>query len=312
MIGKLLYIRKQQILIEVKSLGIFIPFGLGALALINYILLEKFENQQYALYILGGISVFVFYFQLNRSDKKFVHSNIQLAQLEMFLEYFVFTLPFVAAILFTQNRFLFVPFTALLFIISYLKFDIQQKTILKKLSSVLPASNFEWISGIRKTIFIIFPIYLLAVGLSWFKYAPHFLLWFLMTTIVSFFTHSESIEILRANGKPSKQFLIDKIKKNVQLIIILYTPLILINTIVNPENWIVNVLFIPVQLSLLVFAICIKYSMYTPNKKLTANTTLIGIVSIGSIMPFFLPVPVFMILYYYPKAIQNLKLYLND
>jgi hypothetical protein len=187
-----------------------------------------------------------------------------------------------------------------------------QKTYFRNISSIIPASHFEWISGFRKSFLLLIPLCILAIGFCWFKILPLFLLWFITFIITSFYNEFEPVHILREGGYSSKRFLRQKLYQHSGYLLLLYTPVLLINTIFNFEYWIVNLLFIPVQLSLLCFAICFKYSVYEPSKNLTAGSLILTMVSLCALIPYLLPVPLVMTFIYYRKAKNNLDNYLND
>jgi hypothetical protein len=130
--------------------------------------------------------------------------------------------------------------------------------------------------------------------------------------IAEFYKEFEPIQILREGNYSSNQFLRQKLYRHSKSLLIIYVPVLLINTIFNFEYWAVNLLFIPVQLSLLCLAICLKYSAYQPAKSSAGNSIIFAFVSLGSVIPFLLPVPLVMALIYYGKAKNNLNNYLND
>jgi hypothetical protein len=87
-------------------------------------------------------------------------------------------------------------------------------------------------------------------------------------------------------------------------------PILAFNTFFHPGMWLVNFLFLLVQISMLVFAIAYKYSSYKPNEDAGKNNIVLSLVSAGSVFPFFLPVPTIMAIVYFPKAIKNLNRFL--
>ncbi len=155
-------------------------------------------------------------------------------------------------------------------------------------------------------------VYLLAVAFCWFRILPLFLLWFLTTMIISFYSECESIQVLRESGETPGKFLLHKLYRHSRYIIILYTPLILINTIFNPGYLLINLLFVPVQVALVCFAIGLKYSSYRPNTMQTGNNILLTIIAFLVALPYLLPLPAVLSLVYFYKARNNLKYYLND
>jgi len=230
----------------------------------------------------------------------------------MYSEYLFITFPFAVSSLFTDNWICFPLLAAALFLVPFLKFTLKQKTYLKNISSFIPATDFEWISGFRKSFSFLIPLYLVALGLSWFRIFPLIILWFISVTIASFYTECEPLHILREGNFSSARLLKYKLTRMVKYILILQIPVLLINTIFNPEFWLLNLLFIPLQISFVSYAVFLKYSSYEPNKNAIGNNLILSLVSLGSIIPYFLPIPLLMAAFTYGKAKTNLNNYLND
>jgi len=212
----------------------------------------------------------------------------------------------------TQNWYCYPLLLLALTIIPFLKFSYSQVTYFKNISSLIPHSNFEWISGFRRSFLFLIPVYFLAIVFSWFRFLPLFLLWFITVSIASFYTECEPLHILKQNSLSPRYFLRRKIFLHSKSLVLLCIPVLLVNSIFNIEYWYINVLFLPVQLSLLCFAICLKYSTYRPNINLPGNNIILSLASIGTIVPFFLPIPLILAFKYYGNAKLNLEKYLND
>jgi len=230
----------------------------------------------------------------------------------MYSEYLLITFPFAVSSLFTDNWFCFPALVAALFLVPYLKFTIKQKTYFATISSLIPATDFEWISGFRRSFGFLIPLYLLALGFSWFRILPLLILWFISVTIASFYTECEPLHMLREGNFSAAKLLKLKLRRMTKYILILQVPVLTINTIFNPEFWLLNLLFIPLQVSFVSYAVCLKYSSYEPNKNAIGNNVVLSLISLGAIIPYFLPIPLLMALFTYGKAKTNLKNYLND
>ncbi|MEO8416610.1 MAG: hypothetical protein ABI472_23295 [Ginsengibacter sp.] len=308
----LLYIRLKQLQRELRSLGMYM-IAIAAIAL--YLILvsfSQFETGRHAYYIVGGLVIICVALQFYRKDTSFIYKHVDKPHLQIFSEYAAISLPFSVTAIFTKSWMYFPLLATLLFLIPYLKFSVRKKTIFKNLSRVIPAMNFEWISGFRKSFILFIGVYLLAVAFCWFRILPLFLLWFLTTIIISFYSECESIQVLRESGETAGKFLLHKLYRHSIYIVILYTPLILINTIFNPGYLLINLLFVPVQVALLCFAIGLKYSSYRPNSMQTANNMLLTIIAFLVSLPYLLPLPAVLSFLYFYKARNNLKYYLND
>jgi hypothetical protein len=140
----------------------------------------------------------------------------------------------------------------------------------------------------------------------------HFLLWFLTVLLTSFYTESESIQVLREGTPTPRELLLRKWKVCTNYIILMYTPILVVNTICHVDYLFVNLLFIPTQLALLYFGISLKYAGYRPNKSQPGNQIPLAIVSMCSVLPYLLPIPAILSFVYFYKAKDNLKKYLHD
>lgn len=313
MVAKLLYIRSRQLARELSDLGLLYNLLLlGVTAILIYGSFKLYQKEPHAYYLTGTLIFLCALIQVSRKDKQFLHLHIENERLEVFLEYAVITFPFSITSIPTQNWYCYPILLIAIYITSRLKFNFIQRTYLKNISVIIPASMFEWISGFRRSLFPLIPLYLLALSFSWFRILPLFILWLITVTICSFYNECESLQILKEGDKRAMDFLLHKLKAHSSYLIALYLPVLIINTIFNTEDWDINLLFILIQVSLLSFAICLKYSNYKPNRVSFGNNLILSFVSIGSLIPYLLPIPLIMACEYFKKAERNLEPYLND
>ena len=309
---KLLSIRSIQIKRELKGIGPVLVLLLGILWLLIYSSYTYYQKTPEAFYITGALFWVCLVLQVYRKDKAFVYTHIRKPYTEVYLEYVTLTFPFAAPCLVSPNWFCYLILLVLLIPVPFLKYTLQQKAHFKNISIIIPASSFEWIGGFRRSFLSLIPLYMLALCLCWFRILPLLLLWYITVIITSFYTEYEPLQILREGGVTSKRFLRQKMLKHSIYLSILYIPIVLENSILNTDFWLVDLLFIPIQVCLLCLAICFKYANYQPGKNLTGANIMLSLVSVGSIVPYFLPIPLIMALDYYGKAKTNLDTYLND
>jgi hypothetical protein len=312
MTASLLYIRLRQLKREIDGLSLYIIPIIAIAVYVAYVTFKEFQKGENGIYIIFALSLLCLSMHFSRKDKAFVYKHIDKPYIQIFLEYVALTLPFSISCIITKSWYCYPLLLATLCCIPLFTFEFRQKTTFKKLSNIISATNFEWISGFRKQYALIIVLYILAIGFCWLKILPLFLLWFLNITIVSFYTECESVQMLREGNKAPKQFLLAKLKACILYVLILYTPIIIVNTFFNPDFLVLNLLFIPIQISLLGFAICFKYSSYSPTKIKIGNNIPFSIVALGSALPHFLPVPTILFFIYFFRAENNLKPYLND
>lgn len=308
----LLYIRARQFNREAKGLGLYLFVFVAIAAILSFVSYNQFKNNQNAWYIVVLLSVFCLGIQYSRKDKDFIYKQLDNPYFQIFSEYLILTLPFSATSLFTQNWFYFPLLLLLLAFIPFLKFQFKHRAVIKTLSAVIPASNYEWISGIRKNYISAIGLYLIALAFCWVRILPLFLLWFLTILFASFFQENEPLHILREGNKTARKFLLNKIKINIRYILILYSLPVIINAIFVNEFLTLSLLFIPAQIALLCFAISLKYATYKPGTNLLGNSVAFSIIALLSAMPYFLPIPLILAVIYFFKAEKNLKPYLHD
>ncbi|MBL7700864.1 MAG: hypothetical protein JNM14_01330 [Ferruginibacter sp.] len=308
----LLYIRSKQIKREADGLGLSLIIFIAIAVALSFIAWFQYKNNRQGWFVAAVLAIICFAIQYNRKDKQFIYKQLDKPQLQIFLEYLFLTLPFSITSLVTKNWYCFPLLLLALAGISFLKFQYKHKAVFTNLSLLIPASNFEWISGIRKQFIAFTILYLVALGFCWVRILPLFLLWFLTIIVCSFFLENEPVHILREGNKPAGKFLLDKIKVNIKYILILYSLPVIINALFVREFLMITLLFIPVQIALVCFAINLKYSTYKPQTNQLGNNVAFSIIAILSALPYFLPVLIVLAMIYFYKAGKNLKTYLHD
>lgn len=311
----LITIRRIQLKKELQEIGAGVLLFLGILWVLiygSYLCYQKIPN---GAYLLIGIWIICLNIQLARKDKSFVYSCIENPKREIFLEYGILTLPFSLTALFTSSWILYPFFLIALAIIPSFKHSFKQKTYLKKIARFISPKDFELISIFRKSFIYIIPIYLLALAFSWFRFFPLVLIWLVVTSISSGYLECEPLNILKESAVSPEQFLKQKFIRHSKYLLVFIIPIVIINTIFNPEFWLLNLLFIPTQLAVLACSIFLKYSNYEPNLKFVSNNLLFGLVALIAligIVPYLLPIPLLISMAFYSKAKQHLYKYLHD
>jgi hypothetical protein len=308
----LLYIRWRQFNREANGLGLYLLIFIAIAAVLSFITYNQFKTNTNAWYIIALLAIICLAIQYSRKDKEFIYKQLDKPHFQILLEYVFLTLPFSITSLITKNWFCFPVLLLALVCIPFFKFQFKHRAAFKNLSAVIPASNYEWISGFRKQYISFIFLYLVALAFCWVRIFPLALLWFLTIIISSFHLENEPVHILRAGNKTAGKFLTHKIKINIKYIVILYSLPVIINAIFVNEFLMITLLFIPAQIALICFAISLKYCTYKPNTNQLGNNIAFSIIAILSAMPYFLPVILLLAIVYFYKAAKNLKLYLHD
>jgi hypothetical protein len=251
--------------------------------------------------------------QLSRKDKNFVRLHVSDWYVQMYLEYVFLTLPFATSALFTAQYYHFPLLLLILYVVPRLQLNRDKVTLLPNLSKLMhPANSVEWIAGIRTSVYSLLPMYLVALFGAPIRILPLLLLWLITATIMNFYHEFEDLQTLKAKHLHATQFLNHKIKVHSQRLALLCSPILIINAAFNPSFIDINILFLMNQITLLVFAISMKYSSYVPSTKNSAANIIVSLITISAVVPYLLPLPLIFAIIYYKKAIQNLKHYFHD
>ena len=306
-------VRIHQIRRQIEELGLFYSLiVLVFLCIVVFYVYVAYCQNDKSFYVFALTTLLLLMLHISRKDKEFVYQQIDHPVQNIFTEYFVYTLPFTLPSLFTSHWFYFPVSILFFYIIANIRINLKKRTMFPHLSKIISSENFEWISGLRKNYISILICLLLAIITCWIRIVPLIFLWFFITVAASFYQECESLQILFASSDSSKKMLKGKIINHSKLIVIIILPFLIVNSIFNPGMILINIAFLLVQITLLIFAILLKYTTYTPNENLKGNSILLATASLGTFIPFLLPIPIIMCFRNYGKAVRNLKFYFND
>ncbi len=267
-------------------------------------------SQVYSLTLLGAASLFFYTYHARRKDLNFVSRYFTAPRLQICFNYNLIVLPLSLGC-FLNGYFLY----SLLFhflISSIAFFDLKSYSLkLLFIGKYIPPQHFEWISGIRKNFHILFPLLLLAIVLSPVKLFGLVVLFIINTIFIDFYTSFEPLIMLNPGHHDLKEFLMQKINFFIKIILILNIPVLCINSIINPDALWFNVCFL---MAFLLFASCsvfIKYAHYKPNDSLGFNLDFLILFS-SVLMPYLLPLSVYIYFSNKKKALTNLSYYSDD
>ena len=309
----LVRVRLHQIKRQLESLGLGYAIILLAFlaALIFYVYLSYLQKNK-ALYVFSATVLILFLIHTSRKDKEFVHSQVNHPSQNIFTEYFIFTLPVTIPSLFTSHWLYFPLLILSFYVISNIKINLKQRTMFPHLSKIIPPQDFEWLSGLRKNLISFLILFALAAITCWIRILPLVFLWLIVISITSFYQECESLQILLATPGTPKKIIQRKIWNHSKYLLIILLPILIINSIFNPGLIVINFVFLLVQFTVIIFAILLKYTTYSPNENLTGNVILVSAVTISALIPFLLPIPLIMCFRNYGRSVKNLKSYFND
>jgi len=313
-------IRRIQFVREVKLLGYF--YSAVYLALLCFVVFKLFGMYQdflTSVYVLALVVSLILSFHLVRRDKVFLRNQIDGSVKKIMIEYLIYSLPFCLPVLFTSNFYLITVIPVSVFLIARLKFQFSEKTGVRFLGKIISPKDFEWLSGIRKRRFYFGTVYLLAAAFSFVPFLPLVFIWLMSILIYEFYCECEPINMLRAKDCSPNLFLRKKIGRHTALFAAALVPVLAVNTFINPEVFIINLMFALVQVTVLVLAVLMKYKMYSPLDNLQGLYIYIIIIQVITVLPMFmggipflLPLPLILCARYYGAAKNNLKFYTYD
>ncbi len=252
---------------------------------------------------------------LNRPDKTFVkHLNISAYQL-FFIEYLVLSSPLLLLFIFSGQ---WLPVGILLVSVACIPLLSAHISLgnFKGLQSgfrFIPATLFEWRSGLRRHIWWLLPLWLLGLWGSTYVIAVPLVLLIIAYTSCSFHLEAESLEMLRASHHSPKGLLHLKIRQHLLLYGLICLPLCIAFLVQHYSLWYLLLYFGVTSSILQIFSIVYKYSLYTPNASLQYNFILISFLGLSIINPmilFLLVVLVIMTIKRYKNATNRLSYFL--
>lgn len=308
----LLKIRWLQVKRGLIQLGILysliVAVGLAVLLFLFY----TFINQpEYSIYVMPGIVATVLSIHLNRKDISFINKQVPLPIANIFFEYLSVCMPFILMMLFSTKPLLVFPLLLSLFLISFIKTKNTYRTALPFLSAIVKPYSVEWLGGIRRNRWVIIPCYVAAIATLGFKIVPLAFIWVMTATITSFYVECESKQEFYLFSS-AKQLFRFKLKSALILYSKYVLPLLIINSCIHTDAILINLIFFISQLILILLAIALKYSLFTPNSILSGSNVIMSIAVIASAIPFLFPVPLLMAIRSYRKALSNLSTYYYD
>ena len=259
---------------------------------------------------MGLLCAVLLSIHLSRGDSRFVWHHLAQPQRKLFSEYLFFSLPFILAALPTWQFWEFFECILFCFCLAHWKVYRSQKRIYwKNLGKIIPAQDFEWLSGVRKHCLALSILFILIYSFCWVRALPIIGLWFVTLIFINFYTEGESLTVIRLfyKGNPAA-FLWKKLKRSTVIFTMLYLPPLLLNLYFHPDIWFAYPVFFAMEWVVLAYSIFAKYSIYRPNQVLKGNTVIQSLALIGAIFPFLAPLPIFLCFWYYAKAKKHLAL----
>jgi len=313
MVETFIKIRFKQLFRGIIEIGVLRIIFL--LLLFGYLLLFLFQStakQTNALYVVIAISIITLWIQTNRKDKAFLKTNFEKHKLIYLAEYV--SLSFII-IIFLAIHLQWIPLLVLMgafILIIQLDIKIKQLHLNTKLQRMIPSECFEWKAGIRKTMVILVPVWLIGLFTSFLSESVPIVMFILGIIPFSFYEKGEPYLMVIIYEKGMNSFLFQKIKMSILLYSVVSLPLIIAFLVFHYEIWYIPIAEYLIFISLHTYLILTKYAFYEPNNKSQAAVAFGAIGALGGIIPVLLPVVWLLSVRFFFKSRENLKIYLND
>lgn len=313
MIEAFVKIRLKQFYRGMTGIGLIrIIFLIGLLAFIVFVLFIETSKAPDSYYVTGITSLILFMVQAKRQDKLFLKANFDRYKRICFVEYLILASIPLAFLIF---HFQWIPLLLLIsaiYLIIHLDLKSKQRNLNTRLQQLIPTKCFEWKGGVRQTLFILIPLWMIGLGTSFSIGSVPVVLFILGVIPFSFYEKGEPYQMIIAYEMGTSQFLFHKIRTLIAMFSILSIPLIAAFLVFHPEIWYIPVIEYFIFISLYIYLILTKYAFYEPNCKST-SAQIFGIIgAIGGIIPVFLPVVWLLSIRFFFKSKENLNIYLND
>jgi hypothetical protein len=317
MLYKILRIRFLQIKRSLQDLSVLHVIALVIiLSGIGLSLTASFTSQKKGVdnsWILTALTAASFLsLQFYRPDKKLI-SLIAKHPFTIFGgEYLILSLPVLGFLIYQKNLLACIGLLLALGCIGLINKNLYQSKGVSYFSKILPSSAFEWRAGMRKMGLIILFFHIVALVTSGIRVVPFVSLFFGLSLISQFFYECEPLSILCLTPDNTAVFLRKKIGQSLFLYSIITLPVVLSSSVLVPDLWFLGLAFYVLASVNIANFILMKYAYYRPNSMMNAGSALSSIGLLGSIVPFFAPVPLILVGWYYFQAHKKLKYYLND
>ncbi len=248
--------------------------------------------------------------RVNRKDLNFIRKQLDHPRIQIGSEYNLLVLPVTLAYALSDNWPLAILLHLLIFAIVFVNF----KTLSIKLLAVtriIPASQFEWVSGIRRSFFILLALVVPLLLLSPVKLFGLAALFLVDLVILGYYNFFEPLIMLNPDFLSPEDFLGKKIAFLRKSLVVVNVPVLFMNSIFNPDVMWFNIGYLFALLLLASCTVFIKYASYRPNDSMRMSVDML--VLTGSLFfPYLIPLGIIIYFSTKRKAINNLSHYCND
>lgn len=288
--------------------GVWVLIIAGAAFYLSYYISSAATT--YSLVFAACCAVALAGYHINRIDFDFIHHYLDKTRKQILLNYTILMLPFSSGLIAAGHLEHAVGLQIFVAVISQLrpKISTQKFSFLQRL---IPPEHFEWISGVRRNFYFILVFLLVAIILSPVKFFGLLALFLLNITFLGFYNFYEPLLMLNPRNLPIQEFLREKTDYTLKVVLVVNTPLLLVNSIFHFESSWFCLCFIFGFSLLASCAVYLKYAYYHPNGVQGFRIDFLILIT-GVLVPYLLPLCIYVYYSSRKKAILNLSHYLHD
>ena len=302
--------------LHIKQLGRLLreigPFrSLVLVALVAFTLARASSLTPPFTYILAAFVVLLLAsLHVFRKDKTFLRILGARSYLLYAVEYHLLASPFYLLFLLNRQWLPVLGVAVAVGLIPLLTLSVRRSRSAAYPLTILPAQAFEWKSGLRRHGLTVGLLYGLALACYPYPFIALAVVVLFTLLVTTFYDESESRPMVDAFAASPQAFLLSKWRTQLTLFWTGCAPLLLIFIVAYPEyGYVLPVLFVVSSL-IQVLSINLKYSLYEPGLSLN-KSIFMAIYFLSLFVPYFVPVPLVMSVYYYRRARRNLQPYLH-
>ena len=286
----------------VRTIFVFIMFIYLAFSIFNYCATPIGATIAVALNFFAVAMLHFF-----RKDKQFLNLIVTKPLFIFLVEYLLLSLLTIVSLIYFRQFLILIIFLAFVFGVSFFKKELKIKQLIINPFQKISGADFEYAAGFRKNFIWLLTLHLLAV--IFFNYIAVITLILIIEAFVisSFFVQAESEMQICLWQLSAKKFLFRKIWKLLKIWNALTVPLIILWCIVFSEILPFAVAIFIFLNIFLIYSLLAKYAFFRAEKKMTFLFIYHSLGFVGIIVPFFLPILLFLLIRFYFKSIQNLN-----
>jgi hypothetical protein len=308
-----LKIRWAQFLRELKSLGLFYALilisGIIGILWLFYQVQIKIEPRYGSMLF---IVAFILSIHLNRKDHRFIRLVSGQPYLVYISEYGFLAIVFIALSFLKSHAFTMFLLIPAIASISLINVNFISNTKSGFIGRWIPASNYEWKSGVRSTGWFIPFLILCGVLLAPLPFASLVICWVILALSISFYEQGESREMILSFMQSPRKFLLNKALIHSFTFLMGILPVLITNFAFFPDKWWLGISFILFCVINIAAFVTSKYAVWHHGQQNKSQSVLNSIGMIGLFIPFLLPIPIVNLIRNYRKASHNLSPLLND